>query len=368
MNTINIGLIGCGWIMEKAHVPVLASIEGVEIKAVYDIPDTNAAEFGNKHGIPHVFTDFDEFLDSDITAVIIASPNYTHVDYTRQALLKGKHVLCEKPVAFLEAEIREIVELAEQNGLIYLPGFVNRFRLDVKKFYQLFTEGKAGELAHIEASWIRKSGVPNPGSWFTNRKFSGGGVLTDLGSHIVDICTMFTQGKEVSEASLTTVRTGGGEAKDSAGWFQTSSSVLKAEIDVERTAVGQVKHSDGTTMIVKVSWAEDVENDYTHIVLTGTKGRLEMKTLFGFSNQRLWDKDEIMLMDDRNSETLVLNRETNHAFQAFYALGQYFIDQIRDRSGTYLSAKDAIASVALIEKMYSNETVVECFPAGYFDR
>ena len=65
----------------------------------------------------------------------------------------------------------------------------DRFRNDVKKFNEIVT--LIGEIKEIEVSWTRKTGIPRPGTWITNKPAAGGRVLIDIGTHVIDIGLMF---------------------------------------------------------------------------------------------------------------------------------------------------------------------------------
>ena len=162
-----LGIIGCGWIVEKAYLPLIAKMDGVDISAVFDIDYHKAYEIQNKYRVPNVFDNIDCFLSSPLDAVIVATPNNTHTYYSNMALNAGKHVLCEKPVAFCRKDIESTIAIAHNNKKIFLPAFVNRFRKDICKFCEL--AALIGEIKEMEISWLRKSGIPRPGTWITNK-------------------------------------------------------------------------------------------------------------------------------------------------------------------------------------------------------
>lgn len=358
MSEIKVGIIGCGWIVEKAHIPSYQRISEVNLYAIYDIDLEAARNISKKSGIKHVFDNLDEFLSSGIGAVIIASPNFTHSEYTKKALKNGIHVLCEKPVALSQKDIVEIVKLAEEKAVIYMPGFVNRFRKDIQKIYQMVQDECIGEIKGVETAWLRKAGIPKVGTWFTNKKLSGGGVLVDLGSHMIDLCTLFLKGGSIKNIRLNTVRDYEEMIKKSASWFQGKRAENIISIDVEETAFGIVLYEDGKEIKLDLSWSAEVENDYTRLFLKGEKGTIELRTLFGFSNQRLWKDDEVIVKINNDIvEHIYFDREENNSSCAFLEMSKYFIDQIKTKNKAYLVAKDAIESVSLIEQLYNNETV-----------
>ena len=364
-HNIKVGLIGCGWIMQKAHIPIIKKLPNVEIVSLFDTNLYAVQETAIKYGIQNSFDDIDKFLNSGIDTVIIATPNYTHVKYTKRALAQGISVLCEKPVALTENEIREIINIAKDNHAYYMPGFVNRFREDIRVIYNKIKESCIGEISQIEASWIRRAGIPKPGTWFTNEEFSGGGVLIDLGSHIVDLCTLFIKDSVINNIELLTQRDYTSMTLDCASWMNRSSFIEDIQINVEKSAYGLIEYLD-RTIKVKLSWAEDVPNDYTYMVIKGSKGYLELKTLFGFSNQRLWKDDELIIHIVGEKQKIVkFSKVKNNALNAFYKMDSYFINNIIERRDNYLNSEDAIRSVSLIESLYKNERNVDTMPQDF---
>ena len=104
MNDIKLGIIGTNfvsdWLCESIDLT-----EGIVNHAVYSRTAEKGGEFAEKHGIATVYTDMEEFLSSDIEAVYIASPNFLHYPYAKNAILHGKHVLLEKPAALNTAQL-----------------------------------------------------------------------------------------------------------------------------------------------------------------------------------------------------------------------------------------------------------------------
>lgn len=113
------GLIGCGWIAEKAYIPAFQRIENAAIEAVFDPDKMQLRNIQSKYHIPFAFDSVEALLDCPIDAVIIAAPNYIHTRYSNMALEAGKHVLCEKPVALTAADIQGTVDLAKKKKLIF---------------------------------------------------------------------------------------------------------------------------------------------------------------------------------------------------------------------------------------------------------
>jgi predicted dehydrogenase len=142
---------------------------------------------------PQEYADYRALLDrKDINAIVIATPLPTHFPITRDALLAGKHVYCEKPLVFKTEEIAALRKLADsRSDQILQVGFPHRY----SKFYQvakqMVSKGFIGELTHVRAQWHRNPGwVMKTGgkeaNWRLFRETSGG-LAAELGSHQIDV-------------------------------------------------------------------------------------------------------------------------------------------------------------------------------------
>jgi len=353
-SNIKIGIVGCGWIAENAHLPTIKLNDNAEVFAVYDLQMERCLKLAASFNIPHVFDDYDEFLQSEVDAVIIATPNFTHADYSIRALEAGKHVLCEKPIALSTEEMSKIIAAAKKSGKIYMPGFVNRFRPDIKEMYELIKSGKIGEVQSVEAGWIRRSGVPRPGTWFTSKERSGGGVLIDLGSHVMDIALMLMG--EADSKSVEVYKWNEKFSEKAAKWFGKCEDI-ELQQDVEESIVGKIQFATEKELLIALSWNAPIKNDCTYFFVKGTKGVIELRNLFGFSNNKLWDKDTFTIKVS-GEETIEMQNETSYAAKAFANMLDYFMKKIKKEDlDNYLSATDGYNSVEMIEKMYNSKSI-----------
>lgn len=355
MRNLKIGLAGCGWIATNGHIPAFSKLKNIELLSVFDIDILRARDLAEQFKISNYFNNYNAFLQSGIDAVIITTPNYTHGVYTLAALENRKHVLCEKPFTIHSEQAEKISELSEKNNVVVMPAFVNRFRDEIKIMSKQILEN-LGDIKQVDAGWIRKSGVPRPGTWFTNKELSGGGVLIDLGSHIVDLCLMITGMKQIRNLSLRTSYGMSEGFKNSASWFSADyNSVLP--INVEDFAAADIEFNDNTGIHIKLSWQAPVTGDCTYFNVVGSEGSLNLKTLFGFSNERLWKNDMIIINSINKSESFYLDGNLNKSSEAFSEMAQQFIKKILQGESTCcLSHRDGYNTVRLIEELYNVES------------
>ena len=117
---IRLGLIGCGRIAVRM-VPEVKYVSGIYVEGVYNPHIDSARQFADKCELNFYTDNLEEFFEK-VDAVYIASPHGTHYEYARQALLKGKHVLCEKPIVLRQEQAKELYNLAAKQDCVFMEG------------------------------------------------------------------------------------------------------------------------------------------------------------------------------------------------------------------------------------------------------
>lgn len=116
---LKLGIIGTNYISDNL-CKAAEQIPEVDVCAVYSRKQETGEIFAGKYGIGNVYTDYKKFLESELDAVYVASPNYMHCEQALAAMNHGKHVLCEKVMAVNEREIRSMIDCARKNQVILL--------------------------------------------------------------------------------------------------------------------------------------------------------------------------------------------------------------------------------------------------------
>jgi predicted dehydrogenase len=193
---INVGLIGCGF-MGKAHSNAYSKIckffdpsYQITMKAICGIDENEAKPAAEKYGWESWETSWKKLVGrGDIDLVDIVAPSHLHKDIALAAAAEGKHVFCEKPLAIDLAGARQMLESAEKHKVKHQIGFNYRFVPAIAFAKKLIDAGKIGRIFHVRASFLQDWLIDPkaPLGWKLDKKYSGNGVLGDLGSHIVDM-------------------------------------------------------------------------------------------------------------------------------------------------------------------------------------
>jgi len=192
-NPVCIGVIGAGRI-GKIHAENLATrIPGARVAAIADPVLAAAEETAARLHIPVVASDYHAILEApDIDAVAICSSTDTHARIIIEAADAGKHIFCEKPIAYDLAKIDQALQAVEKAGVNLQIGFNRRFDPNFRRVRQMIAEGKVGEV-HILRITSRDP-APPPIEYV---KVSGG-MFYDMTIHDFDMARFLT-GSEVEE-------------------------------------------------------------------------------------------------------------------------------------------------------------------------
>ena len=153
MKNINIGVIGTGFI-GPAHVEALRRLGYVNVAAISDITMDIAKEKAEQLSIEKAYEGYKELLaDNTIDSVHICTPNHLHYPIAKEALLSGKHVVCEKPLAVNSEEAKELVELVKKTGLLGAIHFNLRFYPLVQQAKAMVEAGELGDIIAVNGSY-----------------------------------------------------------------------------------------------------------------------------------------------------------------------------------------------------------------------
>jgi predicted dehydrogenase len=196
MDRLGLGLIGCGGIARSAHLPAMATLaDRVHLRAAADI-DAQAAAQAAAPWDADATTDWRAVLDRpDIQAVVIATPEYCHLEQVTAAAAAGKHVLCEKPVARTMAEADAMIDACARAGIRFLVGHSRRFTRRYQQIRAALDRGDIGTLRLIRENERRPRALDqvwwSPRHWTGDPRVSGGAPLMNA-IHEADLLRWFT--------------------------------------------------------------------------------------------------------------------------------------------------------------------------------
>lgn len=253
-----LGIIGAGGIA-AVHAEA-ASHNGIVIAGFCDVDEGKAGQLAAQYPGALATTSVEELLDDErLDAVVVAAPNYLHKSLALAVLQAGKDLLLEKPMAMNVTECDEILNAAQQSAQIVQINFVTRQSPAARAAFDLIQAGRLGRIYHIKAVNCRRRGIPGLGRWFTTKSQSGGGVLIDLGVHLIDLALHLTGRPRVRSVSGACACHFGhpiGSYLFTEMWAGPPDA--KGVCDVEDTATAMIRFEDGMVFELHTAWAANL--------------------------------------------------------------------------------------------------------------
>lgn len=307
---ISIGIIGSGRIANR-FIPESKYVSGINVNGNFNPNLNSAKEFAEKHEISFYTNNLDEFY-SKVDAVYIASPHLTHADYIRKSLLKGKHVLCEKPMVLHEKEAKELYSLAKSNKVILMEAIKTAYAPAFHQLLSYVKSGAIGTIKDIEASFTKLTS----GSIRELLAEKAGGSITELSTYPL----------------LPIIKFLGTNYKD-VQFF----SVFENEVDLFTRAI---IHYDNAVASLKVGLGVKTEGE---LIISGTKG-------YAYVPAPWWKTEYFELRyEDLNKTRKYFSKFEGDGLR--YEISE-FLSLINnpERNFIKLNSEESIAIISVIEK------------------
>lgn len=181
-DTIRAGVIGFGLAGRLFHSAVIAATPGFELAGIVERSGNSAHE---AYPNATIFRNVDDLLaDKNIRLVVVATPSGSHYELGRRALEAGRDVVIDKPMALSSDEAGRLIQLAHGKNLVLCPFHNRRFDGDFLTIKKLLADNTLGRLSLFESHFDRWRPQPKLDVW--RESAVGGGILYDLGPHLID--------------------------------------------------------------------------------------------------------------------------------------------------------------------------------------
>jgi UDP-N-acetylglucosamine 3-dehydrogenase len=321
MKKLNIGMVGLGRIASSTHIPILKTLDYVEVAAGAETNPERAQRVKSLFGLPKVYEDYEKMYESEkLDAVYICLPSFLHKDSCKKALEHGLHVLCEKPMCMSVKEAEEVNMVAKDRHLLLMPGYKRRYTKKFLKARTIIESGLLGKIIQVQGtcltpgpyiSWDPKS------DWYLDKNWHG--VIYDIGCHLVDLI-LFLVPSKISKVKVLTQKGYTG--------YDTPTNVSSI-FEMEGGATGNLS----------ISWRAAI--DMISISLHGTAGSLIVSNdYFAYLNPGTDPLDKIQI-DFKNA----------------YSNSTTLARQIRDKvKGSTFSPEDFEQTVQFCRSIYGLQT------------
>jgi myo-inositol 2-dehydrogenase/D-chiro-inositol 1-dehydrogenase len=191
---LRLGLIGCGHVVERCHLPALQALDGIELVAVTDTDSQRLSKIGNQLGVRRRYDDYRATLtDAGVDVVAVCTPPQLHAEMGLAVLDAGLHLFLEKPIALTLGDADRMANRAADAAGKAMAGFNLRWHPLVRQAQSIIAGGQLGALVTMHTVFTSAAAYPVQVSDWRHRDELGGGVLFDLGIHHFDLWRFLTQ-------------------------------------------------------------------------------------------------------------------------------------------------------------------------------
>ena len=270
MKTIRYGIIGCGS-MGREHIENLQAMGGTEVTALADTDagSREAALAACRGTRPQVFESHHELLQSGLCdAVVIATPNFTHVDMLRDALaVPALHILVEKPLVTRIADGVELIARAQGRSGIVWVAQEYRYMPPVAEMIRIAHEGGVGRMHQVAIREHREPFYPKVGDW---NRFSAntGGTLVEKCCHYFNLMDFILR-----EQPLRVFASGGQRVNHLDERYDGPDGPRTP--DILDSAYVIVEYASGARAMLDLCMFAEGSTDNEHVVIVGDEGKLE---------------------------------------------------------------------------------------------
>lgn len=200
------GVLGTAGIAAGCTIPGMMKAENCELYAIAGRKLKKAEKFKERFGFVKAYEGYDALLaDPEVEAVYIPLPNNIHCEWAVKALEAGKHVLCEKPIAMNETELRKMFAAAKKNGRILAEAFAYLHSPYVSALKEVIGSGEIGDVDYIDTAFLTQDYSED----FRLHKELGGGGIYDIGCYCTSmILTLIDSELEYVKADAELDKTG----------------------------------------------------------------------------------------------------------------------------------------------------------------
>lgn len=304
---LRVGIVGAGGIAPP-HITALLAL-GVQVSI---LARSGARALADRHGLTLVDS-LDDLIDQ-VDVIDILTPTTTHADIALRAIARGRHVICEKPLAADADEAAGLVRAAAEAGTRLFPAHVVRYFSDYAWAKQEIDAGRIGDL--VEQNLLRRVAAP-PSGWFFDED-AGGGLIRDLMIHDLDQA-VWVAGPATTVSATQDPPSGAGRV----------TPPVRAEV--------VLTHRNGVVSRVCAEWAEAGTPFRTRAEFVGTGGVLRIGN-----------------NDDSEDSAPLLHVPPASDTDPYLAQIADFVEALRERRDARVSPADGVAAVALVDAAYAS--------------
>lgn len=314
--TLRWGLLSTARINDRL-IPAIRATERAELVAVASRDLTRAEAYAAEWDIPRAHGSYEALLDDpDVEAVYVSLPNSLHAEWTIRAAQKGKHVLCEKPLAVSVDQCDQVMAAAESCGVVIAEAVMYLYHPLLQQLQGLVKKGAVGQVTLVRGAFSFFLDRLNDVRW---QPELGGGSLWDVGSYPVSF-----------------IRWVAGEPEEVFGWQALTSS------GVDATFAGLLRYDNGVLGVMDCGFRQQFR---VQAEVTGTEGTLILQRpyLMNAESRIVWQRG-------LDQEEVITSPETN----PYHCEVRAFTEAVLDGAPLPVSLESSRANVATLAALYGS--------------
>ena len=293
--SIKWGVLGTAGIAKWATIPGMQKAEGCELYAVAGRSEEKAKEYKEKFGFQKYYVGYDALLeDPEVQAIYIPLPNHLHCEWTVKALKAGKHVLCEKPLAMNEEEVRKMFAAAKENKVILMEAYAylhNEFIAEVMKDLKA---GIIGKVDYVDTAFLTQFYSENVRLY----KEQGGGGVYDVGCYCTSLILKILEA--TSEKGIETKPVS----------IMADAEFSENGVDVLAQVMLRFENGMRATFHAGMNLGTDTNHRYDRFFIHGSRGYISSDVEFNQSGEI-----EYTVMSDWKKTTKKVNVSNNYMLE-----------------------------------------------------
>lgn len=318
------GILGAGDIADRITAPAMRQAPHSALVAVARRDRAAAEAFAQRHGARRAYDTTENLLDDpEVDAVYVATPVFRHCPDTLAAAARGKHILCEKPMALDVDEGVRMRQAADDSNVQFMTCFYQRFNARHRKIRDLLAARAIGRVTAVRMNFSGRS-PDREGAWRQNLAQAGGGCYMDNASHCVDLLR-FLFGDIVSASAFV--------------------DTLAASYLVEDTATSILRLANGAHAVVTSYWStDDPEDDRNSLLeIVGTDGAIVATPL-----HNKFSRGQLTISSRAGQQSYCFEQSTH------VALLEDFAASLAEGRPPSITANDGIAALRVVKAVYES--------------
>ena len=329
---INVAIVGYGKMGEIRH-SILKNRKDIRVITVFDPNNKKPPlDLNNASNIEEIIE------DPNIDAVFICTPNYLNAKLSKEFLINGKHVFCEKPPSISSSELNQVILAEEKSNKKLMYGFNHRHHDSIIKMNEIVKSKRYGRILWMRGRYGKSVDVNFMKSWRSKRDLAGGGILLDQGIHMLDLFIYFAGDFDLVKADVSNLY-----------WNLDIEDNVFAIYKNNRTKVVASLHSTMTQWRHLFSLEVFLEGGY--MVLNGLK-----------TSSGSYGEEKLSIAQNRSTAPVATWEDEVHEIykinKSWESEISHFISAIKNNNKIKVgNSNDALKLMRLIDLTYSNSSL-----------